>query len=120
MPVNNSYLKVYRTRDYFAGLPQFMLLSHHSDFPPDLISRDGLGVTVDCPVDAGCVVISQVEGSVEISVEETEAGNKSFPLEPGRHRVAVFERGQDGLIGGQPLDVELVYLQDSDISGGKC
>ena len=94
-----------------------MLLSLHSDFPPDLISRDGLGVTVDCPVDTGCVVISQVEGSV---VEETEAGNTSFPLEPGRHRVAVFERGQDGVIGGQSLDVELVYLQGSDIDGGKC
>ena len=82
---------------------------HLTDFPLDLISRDGLGVTVGCPVDARCVVISQAEGSVEISVEETEAGNTiTFPLEPGRHRVAVFERGQDGVIGGQPLDVELV------------
>ena len=54
-------------------------------------------------------MISQVEGSVEISVEETEAGStKTFPLEPGRHRVAVFEREQDGVIGGQPLDVDLV------------
>ena len=76
----------------------------------DLISRDGLGVIVGCPVDAGCVVISQVEGSVEILVEETETGSTSFPLEPGRHRVAVFERGQDGVIGGQPLDVELVQV----------
>ena len=63
---------------------------------------------MDCPVDAGCVVISQVEGSVEISVEELKNGTASFPLEPGRHRVAVFERGQDGVIGGLPLDVELV------------
>ena len=73
-----------------------------------MISRDGLGVTVNCPVDTGCVVVSQVEGSVETSVEELETGSTSFPLEPGRHRVAVFERGQDGVIGGQPLDVELV------------
>ena len=119
--VNESSINYTELEIHFAGLPQFMLLSHHSDFPPDLISRDGLGATVDCPVDAGCVVISQVEGSVEISVEETEAGStKTFPLEPGRHRVAVFERGQDGVIGGQSLDVELIYLQGSDIDGGKC
>ena len=87
---------------------------HLTGFPPDLISRDGLGVTVDCPVDTGCVVISQVEGSVEISVEETEAGStKTFPLEPGTHRVAVFEREQDGVIGGQPLDVELVQGENT-------
>ena len=85
-----------------------------TDFPLDLISRDGLGVSVGCPVDAGCVVISQVEGSVEISVEEVEAGStKTFPLEPGTHRVAVFERGQDGVIGGQPLDVELVQGENT-------
>ena len=75
-----------------------------------MISRDGLGVTVNCPVDTGCVVVSQAEGSVEISVEEVETGSTSFPLEPGTHRVAVFEREQDGVIGGQPLGVELVEV----------
>ena len=77
-------------------------------------------MTVGCPVDTGCVVISQVEGSVEISVEETETGSTSFPLEPGTRRLAVFERGQDGVIGGQPLDVELIEVSIPTTASISC